>query len=179
MEKIPTLYQRDPEDMSRLIPEVSAGCEWVLAGEGVATRKYDGHCVKRDGYTGEWYSRRQVKAGRTAPLGFEAVEVDPWTGKAFGWIPMWQSQYGPFLAEAVHGDEPPGTYELCGPKVASDPEGFGRHVLVRHAEAERVPEVPTDFDGLMAWLATWPHEGLVWHHEDGLRMAKVKVRDRP
>ena len=42
MNKIPTLFVRDPENMSRVTREVTPGCEWVLAGEGVATRKWDG-----------------------------------------------------------------------------------------------------------------------------------------
>lgn len=37
MKKIPTLLRRDPADMSRVLPEVNPGCEWVLAGEGRAT----------------------------------------------------------------------------------------------------------------------------------------------
>lgn len=42
MRKIPTLFKRDPDDMSRVLPEVTPGCEWVLAGEGTPTRKFDG-----------------------------------------------------------------------------------------------------------------------------------------
>lgn len=43
MKKIPTLFKRDSEWMAT--PEVTPGFEWVLAGEGVATVKYDGRCT--------------------------------------------------------------------------------------------------------------------------------------
>ena len=42
MQKIPTVFQRDPSNPKHVLPEVTPGCEWVLAGEGVPTRKYDG-----------------------------------------------------------------------------------------------------------------------------------------
>ncbi len=37
-EKIPTLFVRDLEDRAHVTDEVTPGCEWVLAGEGVAYR---------------------------------------------------------------------------------------------------------------------------------------------
>ena len=76
---------------------------------------------------------------------------------------------------------PVGTYELCGPKVNGNPEGYERHTLVRHDVAERLDASDLSFDGLarvMALLGDRGIEGLVWHHPDG-RMAKLKVRDFP
>ena len=43
MQKITSLFQRDWEgDSSRVLDIVSPGAEWVIEGEGVATRKWDG-----------------------------------------------------------------------------------------------------------------------------------------
>lgn len=58
MQKIPTMFVRDPDNMRYVIDEVTPGCEWVLAGEGTPTRKYDGTCVMFDG--AEWWARREV-----------------------------------------------------------------------------------------------------------------------
>lgn len=184
MRKIPTLFRRDPDDMRRVLPEVTPGCEWVLAGEGEATRKYDGTCVMFDGE--RWWARREVKPGKDAPAGFEPIETDENTGKTVGWEPAEQSGFAKWLTEAVAGrthlrsapyDEP-GTYELCGPKVNGNPEHVGTHALVRHDSAEIFTDAPRDFDGLREYLADFPHEGIVWHHPDG-RMAKLKRRDFP
>jgi Family of unknown function (DUF5565) len=180
MKKIPTLFQRDPEDMRHLLPEVHPDCDWVLRGEGKATRKFDGTCVQFA--DGRWWGRREVKAGKPAPMGFVPEQVDDVTGKTVGWEPIEQS---PFYKTFRSIDPPPlginGTYELIGPKINGNPERVGSHRLVFHGGAEEapVPDVLT-FDSLRKWLTgyNWPAgwEGIVWHHPDG-RMAKLKVRD--
>jgi hypothetical protein len=189
MRKIPTLFKRDPENMSRVLPEVNPVCQWVLDGEGVATRKYDGTCTLFDGE--KWWARREVKPGKTPPPGYVAEETDPNTGKTVGWEPMGQSSFAKFHAEAVeplHGFGeiigkriPAGTYELVGPKINGNPERCELHRLERHDNAEQFGDVPTDFEGLREYVVGLGEEGIegiVWHHPDG-RMAKLKARDFP
>lgn len=186
MKKIPTLFKRDPEDMRHVTAEVTPGCEWVLAGEGVATRKYDGTCVMLDD-DGGWWARREVKRGKAKPPNFVAVNYDEATGKTMGWEPLAQSGFAKFHAEAfANGDElgrrrfSAGTYELCGPKINGNPEGYPSHFLMPHATAERYPALhtPQGYDELRAALTALSWEGIVWHHRDG-RMAKLKGRDFP
>lgn len=182
MQKILTLFVRDPEDRRHVTREVTPGCEWVLAGEGVATRKLDGTCVMVDD-GGRWWARREVKAGKLAPLGFVAVQVDDVTGKTVGWEPVEQSAFAKFHAEALEATRAgergwaAGTYELVGPRINGNPEQVNRHYLWEHAAAD-VLDAPRDFDGLREWLASFKGEGIVWHHPDG-RMAKLKRRDFP
>lgn len=183
MRKIPTLFRRDPDDMRRVLPEVTPGCEWVLAGEGVATRKYDGTCVLFE--LGHWWARREVKPGKTPPEGFRAIETDEVTGKTVGWEPIEQSPFAKFHVEALDWQREfvheSGTYELLGPKINGDPEGCGRHWLIRHLDADRIPldDEEMTFEGLRGVLTSVDFartEGIVWHHPDG-RMAKLKRRD--
>ncbi len=189
MRKIPTLFVRDPEDRRHLLPACTPGCEWVLAGEGVATRKFDGTCTMFDGT--DWWVRREVKVGKARPANFVEVEHDEVTSKTVGWEPVGQSGFAKFFAEAVvaRPDWEPGTYELCGPKVNGNPENLAEHVLIRHGETharvgrlagfqllDDAVDAPRDFDGLRDFLLGWEAEGLVWHHPDG-RMAKLKRRD--
>ena len=50
MRKIISLFQRNYDGDRLVRNEVVPGAEWVLAGEGIATRKYDGTCcMVRDG----------------------------------------------------------------------------------------------------------------------------------
>lgn len=180
MKKIPTVYVRDSNDRSRVIDEVNPGCEWVFAGEGVATRKYDGTCVLLD-QEGGWYARREVKPGKTPPDGWWEADHDQVTGKRMGWEPIGSSAFVKFFDEAIRyaaedGPHLPGTYELIGPKINGNPEGAIRHALVPHASAEPMNEPERTFASLAAWLLEQPHEGVVWHHPDG-RMAKLKRRD--
>jgi hypothetical protein len=187
MKKIPTLFVRDPDDMRRVTRRVHPDCVWVVVGEGVATRKYDGTCVMFDGE--RWWARREVKPGKSAPSTFIPVETDEATGKTVGWEPIEQSAYAKYHAEALNLDDlgfgrtyPPGTYELCGPKVNGNPEDQKSHVLIEHAGAYRMEDylspLPLDYDGLAHYLELSPFEGIVWHHPDG-RMAKLKRRDFP
>jgi hypothetical protein len=183
MQKIPTLFRRDPEDMKRVTSEVNPPCRWVLDGEGTATRKYDGTCVQLAGEgAGRWWARREVKPGKPAPAGYIAVAHDEVTGKTMGWEPIEQSAFARFHAEALQHEEAhgikhsPGTYELVGPKVNGNPEREILHRLVMHWSAETF-DAPRDHDGLREWLLAHPqYEGIVWHHPDG-RMAKLKRRD--
>ena len=177
MNKIPTLFLRDPDDRKRTLPEVNPVCRWVLDGEGKPTRKYDGTCVLLD-EDGTWWARREVRPGRTRPPGYRAVVTDEVTGKTQGWEPIAQSAYATCHVEAVAAGGPrrPGTYELIGPKINGNPEGVPGPQLVAHDDAERF-DVPRDLDGLRSWLLAHPqYEGIVWHHPDG-RRAKLKYRD--
>jgi hypothetical protein len=175
MRKIPTLFVRDEATNRRhVLNEVTPGCEWVLDGEGVATRKFDGTCVLiRDG---ELFGRREVKAGKTPPDDFELVEHDETTGKSVGWVPVTDGPEWRIHREAYDESLPDGTYELIGPNVNGNPEHQPAHVLVPHGEF--VVTAPRDFAGLQVWLAVNDYEGIVWHHPDG-RMAKLKRRDFP
>lgn len=185
MRKIPTLFVRDWDGDRRYVTrEVTSGCEWVLKGEGTPTRKYDGTCMMLDS-DGRWWARREVKKDRTPPPGFVEAEHDDETGKTVGWEPVEQSAFARWHKEALEDEDgepfttwPAGTYELLGPKVNGNPEGYGFHALVLHAYAEKLADAPRDFGELAAWLHTQPYEGIVWHHPDG-RMCKIKKRDFP
>lgn len=190
MKKIPTLYQRS-EDRRSLTTEVTPGCEWVLDGEGRATRKWDGTCVliRRDGLAIKGFARREVKPKGVEPLGFIEVDHDEVTGKRVGWEPIINTGFRKFFEEAVNeaalqGVElVPGTYELIGPKINGNPEGSDLHQLIPHGDDPFImglPEDPADsFEYLKSVFTddeTFTMEGLVWHHEDG-RMVKLKKRD--
>jgi Family of unknown function (DUF5565) len=183
MKKIPTIFVRDPETNLRYVTRIPhPDCGWVFAGEGQATRKYDGTCMMLDEH-GRWWARREVKPGKTPPPDFVAVETDEVTAKTVGWEPVGQSAFVRYHAQALDARGVPqpswhvGTYELCGPKVNGNPEGFGVHCLIRHDDAEVMPDV-RDFDSIAEVLAGRVVEGIVWHHPDG-RMAKIKRKDFP
>lgn len=130
MKKIPTLFVRGAADRALVTREVTPGCEWVTAGEGVATRKFDGTCCLVRG--GRLYKRRELR-GRPAmslmvhgyfrpdgfrvspeelaeldqsqplkdvPENFEPVQYDPVTVKAFGWIPVGEGPEDQYHREA-------------------------------------------------------------------------------
>lgn len=195
MKKIPSLFVRNHDGDKLVRDEVTPGCEWVAAGEGWATRKYDGtSCMVRDG---QLFKRYQLNPRRTAPESFEAVtEPDPITGKVVGWVPVGAGPEDQYHREAfttfvpqslIDAGYPPathplwaewenGTYELVGPKVQGNVEKIeGQHKLVLHGDTQLF-NVPRDYHGLQQYLAQYTMEGVVFYHEDG-RRAKIKTRD--
>ncbi len=187
MQKIPSLFKRDYEKTRLIYDEVVPGSEWVINGEGVATRKYDGTCcLIKDG---ELYKRYELKPGKTAPEGFEpASDVDEVTGKQQGWVPVppdskedkyhREGLYNLGIKLCVGGlDSPPdGTYELVGPKIQNNPEKYDSHYLIMHDQAGEYPDCPRTFNAIKEWFQGRDIEGVVWHHPDG-RMVKIKKKD--
>ena len=185
MKKIPTLFRRDPANMRNILREVHPDCGWVIAGEGTATRKFDGTCVLIRG--GKMFRRHELQPGKAAPEGFEPAmpEPDPETGKLVGWLPVGDGPEDRWHRDAmesgkIHGQSfPDWTYELCGPKVQGNPERFPGHTLVQHGRW-RLPVVPTDYDDLRACLADHDIEGIVWWkdlNDPDCAKAKLKLRD--
>lgn len=177
MKKTISLFARNYDGDRLVRDELVPGAEWVAAGEGIATRKFDGTCCMwRDG---KLWKRHELKAGKTAPSGFEAAqEPDSVTGDVPGWLPVSEgpedARHRDALA-AAGGLLADGTYELCGPKVQKNPEGYASHVLVRHG-SEVLADAPRNWIGLRSYLANKDIEGIVWHHPDG-RMVKIKGKD--
>jgi hypothetical protein len=174
MKKIPTIFKRNPENRSKLLTEPHPDCKWVFDGEGVATRKYDGTCVKIE--NGQYFKRREVKQGKKVPIDFIEEQLDKNTGKRVGWVPVDPaSKEDRWHMEAFDETLLDGTYELIGPKVQGNPERSKTHRLVKHSETE-VLDVPRSYTQLSEWLENKDIEGIVFHQLDG-RMAKIKKRD--
>ena len=185
MKKIISLFVRNYDGDRLVRNEITPGAEWVVAGEGTPTRKIDGTCcLVRNG---KLFKRYEVKEGNTPPDDFEpANEVDKVTGKQQGWRPVGDKNEDKWHREAFAtlqqqsialGVSMEGTYELIGPKINGNPEGWDHHQLVPHdAFVLELDNVPRDFDGLKAYFAEHNIEGIVWHHQDG-RMVKIKGKD--
>lgn len=182
MKKIISLFQRNYDGDRLVRNEVVPNAEWVLAGEGIATRKFDGTCcLVRNG---KLYKRHEVKPGGKPPLNFESAnEVDKTTGKQQGWIPVGESNedrwhregFARLMASGLCIPDMEFTCELCGPKVQGNPENVENHTLIVHSGLKG-EDCPRDFNGIKAWLAVRDIEGIVWHHPDG-RMVKIKKKD--
>lgn len=183
MKKIISLFERDWDGNRNLVVnQVVPGAEWVVLGEGVATRKFDGTCVKfKDG---KLYKRYDAKHGKTPPVGFIPAQPDPDpnTGHWPGWLEVLDRPEDIWFNKAFEendttiADYTDGTYELCGPKIGGNPEDFDHHIFVPHGIVQ-LPLAPRSFEGLKYFFEADPKiEGIVWHHDDG-RMAKIKMSD--
>lgn len=179
MKKIKTLFERDMSKQPALvINKVTAGSEWVINGDGIATRKYDGCCCKIENL--QFFKRREIKKGKPIPNGFILVEKDQITGKSFGWLPVdFSNPQDKYFVEAFNKleNKENGTYELLGKGSQGDAEKMGEPILLKHYAAEKLYDVPTDFEGLKNFLKDKDIEGIVWHHKIDNRMVKIKKKD--
>lgn len=161
---------------------------WVFDEASVPTVKRDGTGVLVT-ETGEVLMRRSVKKGKRVPEGFRLAEVDAFTGHMFGVEPVAQSPLKKMFDEAVGNLVEPltaGTFELCGPKINGNAEGFDKHVLIRHGSEVLfdLPDMQTvepdeAFDllkGIFADLKIRGVEGVVWWGADDKRV-KLRVKD--
>lgn len=187
MKKIISVFQRNYEGDRLVRDEVVPGAEWVLAGEGTPTHKWDGTAVLiLDGLA---YKRHTLKSGKWIPVGFiPADEVDAVTGQQPGWVPVTDAKDDAPCREAlvrtVGGPDglPDGTYELCGPKIGNagggNPECFPGHRLIRHG-AHPLPDMPRTFDGIREFLAAHAIEGIVfWRAPNNPDCDKAKIKRR-
>lgn len=183
MKKIISLFQRNYDGDRLVRDEVVPGAEWVLAGEGIPTRKWDGTCVLIE--HGQMWKRYEVKKGKTPPVGFRpANDIDEVTGKQQGWMLVGDGPDDRWHREALANNDatasdfPDGTYELVGPKVQGNPERLNYHTLIPHGihELRTMTLIPRTFDSIREYLSHMDIEGIVWHHPDG-RMVKIKAKD--
>ena len=180
MKKIPTFFEKDPNDLSRVIDLIPPNNQWVLTN-GIATRKYDGTaCAIIDG---ELYKRYDAKKGKVPPLGaIPCQEADTITGHHPHWIKVTSNDkyHLEGLANSKHLDLSDGTYELVGPKVQSNPDKFSSHILLPHGIYVLTDLNDFSFDSIREYLSNHAYEGIVFHHKNTLtdgRMCKIRRKD--
>lgn len=182
MEKIPTVFERD--EGFKVTDRVRPGCEWVFAGEGVATEKLDGTNV-----------RLTVRAGRLVRL--EKRQNPSKAHKAQGIVDGWYvdaDEHAPedrWIYEAARNTDTTGwpdgehSCEALGPKIQGNPLQLAKHLCVPfNIEVPSFEHVERSFDGLLGFLREAESrfspghlaEGIVFHHPDG-RRAKIKRKD--
>lgn len=177
MKKLSTLYKKDPNDLGRVINEVSPENEWVFKS-GIPTRKFDGtSCAIIDGAL---YKRFNLKKGRALPLNAIACqEPDEKTGHYPHWVKCERddpSNKWHFLAFDGLEHKENGTYELCGKKVQGNPEKIEGHKLIKHG-MEILNLTDFSFESLRAFLEVADVEGIVFHHTEDSRMCKIRKSD--
>ena len=185
MKKIPTLFERVYENhkVVTVLPNVTAGMEWVLNGDGVVTLKVDGSCCAI--INGEFYKRYDAKHGRPVPD--EAIkcqdEADPITGHFPCWVQCNRDNPSDKWFWAAHDYSsivklmtvlPDGTYEAIGKHFRNNPYHIEYDALIQHGKD--VIKVERTFEGIRKYLLENYIEGIVFW-KDGEPKCKIKRSD--
>ena len=181
MKKIPTLFIRKFHGKGKvtILNEVMPGCEWVLQGEGIATRKWDGSCCAV--IDGKFWKRYDAKKGK--PIPENAILCQPKEDAITGHLPCWipvnnksEDKWFRVALENAGGLESlvDGTYEAVGPHFNSNHENYGIDTLIKHGKG--FINVERTFEGIKAFLERSPLEGIVFHRLNG-EMCKIKRSD--
>lgn len=180
MKKIPTLFIRDPGNPLRVMNQVNSACEWVVKGEGVATRKWDGQPLRlHDGYWFKRYTGDLRGAEHRVLAALSCGEDEDMT--PIWWVPVTWTKEDQHIRAAIEAaclwsSRHDGTYEICGPHFCHNRERLDVDKIIKHGQGGVFPDAPVEFDRLHDFLAGLDIEGLVWHHPDG-KMAKIKKSD--
>lgn len=183
MKKIPSIFKRDFSGNPKFVTrEIDPNCQWVIDGEGIATRKWDGTaCLIKDG---KLYKRYDAKNGKKPPEEFIPCQnPDTITRHWPGWLPVGEGPEDKWfrLAFSTNNFIPQkedGTFELCGPHFQSNPEKLHSDFFIKHGYcgAEKLPDPARNYEAFKEYFKDKDLEGIVYHHPDG-RMAKVKKSD--
>jgi hypothetical protein len=189
MKKMPCLLARifhGPNSFT-LTDQVTPGCEWVLDGIGIASRKWDGTaCAIIDGMLYKRFDAKRKPDGTYKDIPVRAIpcgDADPITGHHPHWVALSYSAnqdkhhvsaWINFLKENKYKTPTDGTYELIGPPIGNNPEGVDRMMFKRHGDM--VLEVPRTINGITEYLATHLLEGIVFTNFDG-RCCKIRRKD--
>lgn len=175
MEKIPTLFLRNSENMKLVTHEVNPDAAWVLEGYGTPTVKRDGTNVRvtvRDGHVVYAEKRRnptrEEKAQGAEPGYVDIDERDP------------ANQH--ILSAITHTNYigwPDGAYscEALGPKIQGGVESSTPILYPFILHPILIAENPRTWDTIKAYLERNEIEGIVWHDLPLNRYTKIKRRD--
>jgi hypothetical protein len=177
MDKIPTLFMRNPDNMQRVTRDINPDAVWALSALVVPTVKKDGTNVRVTVLSGlciEVEKRRnptrEEKASGAEPGYVLASRDDPSDKHLFASVLATDFSAWP------DGEWP---CEALGPKIQGGIESSIPCLYPFSWSPEPILyTIPLTYDDIAAYLAAYRIEGIVWHEQGGLgRMVKIKRRD--
>lgn len=175
MDKIPTLFLRNPERMQLVTREVNPDAAWVLEGYGVPTVKKDGTNVRVTVLNGKCIAlekrrnpTREEKANGAEPGYVLASIDDPADKHIFAAVDATDFSTWPDAAWSC---------EALGPKIQGGIESSIPCLYPFWLKPIKLDHIDRTYDAIKAFLETHEIEGIVWQDIQLRRAAKIKRRD--
>ncbi len=175
MEKIPTLFVRNPENMKLVLPVVNPEAAWVLKGHSIPTVKKDGTNVQVTVENGKW---TRIEKRRNPTREEKALGAEPGYVNALGDDPS-----NVHILRAVMETDfttwPNGMWpcEALGPKIQGGIESNTPCLYPFSFQPEVLSHIDITYDAIKAFLETHEIEGIVWQDVHLYRAVKVKRKD--
>jgi len=186
MQKIETIYKRNPRNQKRVINERNdrddRRLDVIWSGDAFATGKWDGTACMI--YGGKLYRRHQLSGESPKPSGWVHWTLDHAAPSGHGWLAVTDAPTDRYHIEGFdwltqsYGTPEDGTYELIGPKINGNPHRAMCHQLVPHGKDLVV--CGFGFDELASTLGNIPFEGIVWwgpYQGSVQPLGKIKAMD--
>lgn len=183
MKKIRTIFVRD-EQTRRVVDQYDKGVDLIVLQSAQPTEKLDGMNVRLT-VRNHTLVRLEKRRNPDKIQKHKGI-IEPW------YVDTSESKEDQYLIEAARNtdlsDVPDGEWsgEAIGPKIQGNPLELERHTVVLFSlgKAPLLQNVPTDYEGLKAYLPQQmsalnpakPIEGIVWHGGHG-DMFKIKAKD--
>jgi len=116
---------------------------------------------------------------------FPCQQPDPITGHHPHWVPADSNNpshkyfFEGFINTMKNKPIAHGTYELVGPKVNKNPEGYDEHAVVNHNETfiYDFNKIEITYESLRKYLEPLNIEGIVFKHKLTGQMCKIRKSD--
>lgn len=143
---------------------------WFAQGHGFATRKWDGipYLIEWSDEHSAYLAYRGVTLDPDEPIPIKLKQTsDAGVVPVTGWISVGNAEsplFETITADIQAGRKfAPGTYELCGPGIKDNHEGFDQVGLIKH-DLITYLRCPRVLDDLIMFMIQHPSEGLVWKY---------------
>lgn len=175
MNKIPTLFLRNPERMQEVTREINPEAAWIFGVEVMPTIKRDGTNVRIDVLNGRCICvekrrnpTREEKASGAEPGYVRANRDDPQDKHIFAAVDATD------FSTWMNGAWP---CEALGPKIQGGVESETPCLYPFSFDPALLPRIEIDYDAIKAFLETHPIEGIVWQGTNHYLAVKIKRRD--
>ena len=175
MEKIPTLFLRNPDNMTLVTGEVNPDAAWVLEGYGTPTVKKDGTNIRVTVQSGQCV---HVEKRRNPTREEKAAGVEPGYVDANRDNPSDKHIFAAVDATNFSG-YPNGEWscEALGPKIQGGAESDTPCLYPFTLAPLTITDNPRTWEEIRDYLKEHEIEGIVWHDPQLYRMAKIKRKD--
>jgi len=192
MKKIPTIFPKDPNNLSIVIKnnpinninhfKIKIDGTACLIKNEILYARYDAKLFKKKKGKIINFSKEEI-INKLPEGAIPCQEPDKLSGHWPHWVPVNNNPEYKYILEAFNNlkNKIDGTYECVGPKINNNPHNESKHILIPHFEKNLIINIDNKdihlYDYLNFFLKDFPYEGLVAYNNKNEPIAKIRRSD--